>query len=226
MPSHNSSLPQILCLHGGGTSAAIFYAQTRNIRRALRYHFNFIFVDAPTECGPGPNVVPYFADSGPYYRWFSTEAGVSLKQRVSEVDAGNRTLERALKSNGVRTKDIAGVMGFSQGTIVSTMLLLQAQLGESAWSGLKFGILVCGACGEEFKQLIGEEIRIPTIQVHGLDDPYVDSSRMLTENFHPEKTTIMEFDGGHHMPSDSRDTEALASIVIEMSRKALKKRHH
>src|SRR5271169_5143167 len=69
-PYMDTFLPTILCLHGHGTSATIFEAQTRNIRSALRSQFKFVYIDAPYESEPGPGVLPCFADSGPYYTWF------------------------------------------------------------------------------------------------------------------------------------------------------------
>lgn len=56
--SLNHSLPAILCLNGASTSAAIFEAQTRNIRASLRSHYRFIYLDAPYDSSPGPGVVP------------------------------------------------------------------------------------------------------------------------------------------------------------------------
>ncbi|OJD15723.1 hypothetical protein AJ78_04058 [Emergomyces pasteurianus Ep9510] len=67
MPS--DPLPSILCLHGSGTSAAIFKIQTIRLRRELQHRFSFVFIDAPFETDPGPGVLPVFADAGPYFTW-------------------------------------------------------------------------------------------------------------------------------------------------------------
>ena len=41
LSASNLALPRLLCLHGGGTNARIFYSQTRALRAQLRSQFRF-----------------------------------------------------------------------------------------------------------------------------------------------------------------------------------------
>lgn len=216
-------LPTILCLHGHGTSAAIFEAQTRNIRQSLRAQYKFVFVDAPHESEAGPGVYPVFADSGPYYSWFSeASADASPSSEATELSGLTRYVENALAKNNVKSSEIVAVMGFSQGTIVASLLLLQAQWRNARWANLRFGILLSGACREDFiTAFTGHKLKIPTIHVHGLEDPHLGSSKMLhREVYHPNSANVLEFEGGHHIPRRPADLGRLTSHIKEMNKRA------
>lgn len=211
-------LPQILCLHGGGTSAAIFTAQTRRLRTKLQSQFTFLFADAPIESAPGPGVLPFFEGCGPYYRWVSGNASTD-EERHEEIERMNDTLEQALASQGRQTSEIAGVMGFSQGGVAATLLLQQAKRGDPRWSGLRFGILLCGDCRDDYLGPNIDSIDVPAVHVHGLRDQYLPKSRMLIKRYNPgTSATLMEFDGGHHLPNTPRDIDRLAALVIKTGR--------
>ncbi|KAL2170141.1 hypothetical protein VTG60DRAFT_5163 [Thermothelomyces hinnuleus] len=61
--------PRILCLHGGGTTGAIFQAQCRALIGALP-DFRLAFANAPFPSEPGPDVLPVYEAWGPpFLRW-------------------------------------------------------------------------------------------------------------------------------------------------------------
>ncbi len=219
---HSYTLPTILCLHGHGTSAAIFEAQTRNIRYSLRAQYKFVFVDAPYESEAGPGVYPVFTDAGPYYSWFSQATNSSVSSKASELSDLSRYVEKALTKNGVKTSDIVAVMGFSQGTIVASLLLLQAQWRDARWANLRFGILLSGACREDFVSAFrNQKLKLPTVHVHGLEDPYLHSSRMLQhEVYHEDSAKVFEFDGGHHIPKHPEELKKLIMHIKDMNKRS------
>lgn len=113
---------------------------------------------------------------------------------------------------------MVGVLGFSQGTMAASLLLWEARGGEARWQGLRFGVMLCGGCRADVVGMIGEEkVEVPTVHLHGLEDPYLPSSRLLTECFRTESVTVMEFDGGHHCPTSERDVDRLAGLVLRAS---------
>ena len=166
MASENASpsLPRILCLHGGGTSAVIFKIQLRNLCRALRDHFRFIFLDAPYLSPAGPGVLPVFADVGPYYRWMPVEDYSS-----EGVDAGVKEQERGAKKTrqrimeAIRDDDkaiaegdstaepgpVVAVVGFSMGGRMTAGLLAdtaEERAGETpGMPDFKFGVMLCAS---------------------------------------------------------------------------------
>ncbi|KAL9124043.1 MAG: hypothetical protein Q9217_006588 [Psora testacea] len=154
-----ASLPAILCLHGGGTSGLIFKIQLRNLLQHLRPYFRLIFLDAPYPSPAGPNVLPAFADVGPYYRWMPAEdfssRGLEAGVREQE-DAARRTRESILEvvREGRRGKgeaegrgEIVGVLGFSQGARMSAGLLADQEEGraDGEMPRFGFGVLLCGS---------------------------------------------------------------------------------
>ena len=50
---------KILCLHGFGSSGAIFEAQMANLQQELDPSIELIFVDGPFECERGPGTYTY-----------------------------------------------------------------------------------------------------------------------------------------------------------------------
>ncbi|PVH70208.1 hypothetical protein DL98DRAFT_437483 [Cadophora sp. DSE1049] len=208
--------PCILCLHGGGTSAAIFSAQTRGIRLALKAHFNFIFVDGPIASGPGPGVLPYFEDSGPFFRWFSNFNSTKVVAEA-ELKNLNKSIDFELARQNKKATDVQGVLGFSQGAVVAALILRDAEYGEDArWANIRFATLVCGAGGSQFADMVKEKLTCPSIHVYGLMDPWVSRSKQLMKYFHPDTLEAIEFRGAHHIPAASGDIQRLALLMIEL----------
>lgn len=112
---------------------------------------------------------------------------------------------------------MVGVLGFSQGTIAASLLLWQARNGDNRWTELRFGVMLCGGCRADVVGMIGEKLDVPSVHLHGLDDPCLQSSRLLTECFRKDKATVMEFEGGHHCPTGERDVQRLAGLVLKAS---------
>jgi len=212
------NLPVILCFHGYGSSGAIFNAQARRIQASLRRKFRFVFLDGESICPPGPGVSQVFGDSGPFYSWFDcdsdSEDRASINANLSGVD---KAVQKKLFAKGVCSADVVGVLGFSQGCMVATYLLMQAQHGNMQWSNVRFGAFFCGACADDIVD--GQtEVQLPSLHVHGLDDAYLDRSRMLTTMFNEQKAEIFEFDGDHRMPTSKTDNDSLAAKIECLSK--------
>lgn len=57
---------------------------------------------------------------------------------------------------------------------------------------------------------------VPTIHVHGLHDPGLALHRKFAQRyFHPDRRTVLEWEGGHRMPVKSKYADALAEITLE-----------
>ncbi len=213
-PSHHSKptdLPSLLCLHGGGTSAAIFSIQTGRLRRALAKHFRFVFVDGPFECPAGPGVLPFFQGMGPYRRWISEDG-----------DDGT----------------FVGVLGFSQGARLALGLLHEKQEKHpEAFNNFGFGVFICGTYPPlgmgsalfpvtptaQFESQYWDAkheriVDVPSIHVIGERDPYARKSRLLARCSEPKSATVIEFNTGHHLPSKPADTQRLAEGMVALLR--------
>ena len=223
------SKPRILCLHGGGTSALIFTIQTRKVQWALNQHFEFVFIDAPFESGPGPGVLPVFEDAGPYYRWarwYEDERGERLRDLIKA------TLEE-------RGGPWIGVMGFSQGGRMAAGLLweqeqnklhelvpgVEFKFGIFVGSGYPILHLAHGPKGKFYErehknwdEKYAESIHIPSIHIHGLQDGVLPMARLLTKCFDSKTVRVFEYEIGHLMPPEKEQNDELAQAVLEAYR--------
>ncbi|KGO72707.1 Serine hydrolase FSH [Penicillium italicum] len=106
---------RILSLHGMGTNARIFAAQTAHFRDLLPPDYEFVFVDGTTVCDPAPEVAENF--EGPYLGWYRSPSTVS-------VAAAHDTVRKVIEEKG----PFDAVLGFSQGAAVAASILLHAQI--------------------------------------------------------------------------------------------------
>ena len=209
---------QILCLHGNGTSAAIFQAQARPLHSALKSRgIDLVFVQGAFPSDPGSGVMPFFADSGPFYSWFSQDGSKATQaQLMKEMPSLNQSLERQLAAKGSHSSDVVGLMGFSQGAIIASLLIMQSKVGDRRWSNVKLGIFVCGGARPNLLASLKEmNVQTPSIHAHGLQDPNLPASRELLEAFAPSTRQTLEFSGGHNMPQSIDSNDKLAALIHE-----------
>jgi predicted esterase len=219
--------PAILCLHGGGTNEAIFQIQTMRIQNALSPYFTFVFLSAPFESAPGPDVLPVFEGCGPYFRWVAeTSSSASSSAAQEEMPVETKKLLNRIASEQ-RVKDgrgFVGVLGFSQGARLAAGLLLEQQQQLGTGGGLDcgefaFGILCNGVCppltSVAHTQKI--KIKIPTLHVIGLEDPWREESRkLMTDYCDPKYAVCLQFGVGHRFPVLKEDTEKVAKEILRL----------
>jgi predicted esterase len=149
-PDHR---PRLLCLHGGGTTGAVFRAQLRAFAAPLSASFRLVFADAPFLCDAGPGVLPVFADAAPFRRWLRWIPGAHAEL---DDDAARDEIWWQLRE-AMDGDDAAGgagpwaaLVGFSQGAKMAASLLYEAQWREQ--NGVrdarrpdwKFAVLMAG----------------------------------------------------------------------------------
>ena len=135
-----TSLPILLCLHGGGSNSRIFRFQARRLERLLRYRFRFVYPNATVPSKPGHAILPVFESVGPFVRWVEDAwpkdgnlgewQGTPFEQ-VAEVDrviAG--AVKEAVGSGGGGDDEgdgglgrVVGILGFSQGARLTAGLV-------------------------------------------------------------------------------------------------------
>lgn len=129
--------PRLLCLHGGGTNAAIFQYQARNLNSKLSVHFRLVYANAPFLCDAGPNVLPLYKDHGPYRCWLpwkkannACNTDETPPAKTAVITAIEESLQRAMEADDVAggSGTWVGLVGFSQGAKLSASLLLEQEL--------------------------------------------------------------------------------------------------
>ena len=214
-------------LHGGGVSGEIFTIQTRKLIWRLRSHFDFIFLDAPWVCAPGPGILPFFADAGPFYRW----------ARWHHSEDPNRLLNRLRETLSQPGGEWVGVLGFSQGGRLAAGLSWEQEHGEKGLDGLlpglkfRFAVLVGSAWplllleqevpsgglkeNVEWDEKYGSSIGIPSVHMIGQKDHIAAMSDLTARCFDQGKRKILRPNTGHNMPLDEVENGELCDAVLE-----------
>ncbi|POS75831.1 oxidoreductase [Diaporthe helianthi] len=211
----------ILCMHGGGASAAIFRFQLATFRAALKDDFEFVYAEGPHIAVAGPDVLPFFAGMDPYYSWFRKGATDTEEEVTLFNKAVQKSVEKWTKTNP--HAPIVGVLGFSQGGLASTVLLWEQQMGFVPWlPKLEFGVLICCAFSDVATTYMrahsGEDekmkIRAPTLHLHGRQDYNLGQARnTLVTHYSPQSTEVIEFEGEHHVPKTWIDIQKVSSAI-------------
>ena len=236
-------LPRVLCLHGGGTSADILHVQMRAISHRLRHTFRFVYVDGPFLSNPHPAIIPYFGDSGPFYRWLRWD-----EHDPRDDKAAQKIRDRIKKAmdQDPGTGNFVGVLGFSQGGKIAASLLWAQEKVYNGEGPFKFAVIMAGRApvvvlDPESKMAItrytaapndmsdyyfelpkcneGEHvISTPTLHVHGLQDGGLEKHRNLEKFYHKTGSTrVVEWDGDHRLPIKSDDVEKVVKEWIDMA---------
>nr|A0A161CKG1.1 RecName: Full=Esterase citA; AltName: Full=Citrinin synthesis protein A [Monascus ruber]ALI92654.1 CitA serine hydrolase [Monascus ruber] len=206
-------LPRILCLHGGGSNAAIFQAQCRRLIAQLRSEFRFVFAQAPFLSDAEPNVMSVYSQWGPFRRWLRwcpDHPEIRPEDAIRAIDDCLEDVKRQDDAKGA-TGAWVGLLGFSQGAKMCASLLYRQQIRQElrgrsfAGSDYRFGVLLAGRAPlvsldpdldlnsslPDVSQITDAKyhgpsqdvLRIPTVHVHGMRDPHVDLHRQLFEEF-------------------------------------------
>ena len=97
----------------------------RYVQWSLGHAFEFVFLDAPWESGPGPGVNPVFQEMGPYFRWAVPDGYVPSKNEPAPSSLEQR-LRSVLQSDG---GEWIGVLGFSQGGKLAAGMMRECEEG-------------------------------------------------------------------------------------------------
>jgi predicted esterase len=223
-------MPAIICLHGAGSSSAIFKFQTAKLRAEMPRNIEFVFVEAPITCGPGPGMLPLFASAGPFHCWFS-QSEAKRKQEIEAVQERVRLSVASVEDGSMRdikSREVVGILSFSQGAVASTVLLLQQLSGEITWlATIRFTILICSDFTSEVMDWVRSDgghhqrVALDSLHLHGTRDTYAARSKMmLSLHFERDACEVVEFDGGHHLPQSKDECRKVAAWVSGMTDKS------
>ncbi|XP_076946585.1 dihydrofolate reductase-like [Bidens hawaiensis] len=190
--------PRVLCLHGFRTSGQIFKAQINKWPESVLDKLELFFPDAPFACNGKSGVEGYF--DPPYYEWFQVHKGYKQYENFDEC---LEYIEECM----IKHAPIDGLLGFSQGAIISAALPgLQAK--KMALTRVpKIGFLVIISGAKLQNEALAENAYSTTTQcpsLHFLGDkdflkPYGVELLKSVENpvviRHPKGHTIPRLDG-------------------------------
>ncbi|KAK3369435.1 serine hydrolase FSH [Lasiosphaeria ovina] len=229
--------PKILCLHGWGTNAEIFQIQSRRLAALLEPHFELVYINGPAEASPGPGVLPFFEDSGPFYGYLDDSSAAAEEAAGGWADGDLDKLVSDFRREG----PFVGILAFSQGAKAAWHLLRRLEEESSAAAAaadagsslvtppqsqqprVDFVVAVCGTAPyfqspptADAKRAAAARVvtGVDTIHVIGDDDPYRAESEALAGFFDAASRLVVRFPGAHHMPADHAVNASLANLIV------------
>ncbi|PLN79540.1 putative EF-hand calcium-binding domain protein [Aspergillus taichungensis] len=138
---------KILCLHGRGTSGAIFKSQTSAIRSRLKdCNIEFDFLDGLYSCPPAPGVDLFYEP--PYFTYWDNATTTEMRQTTTW-----------LKAHIAQHGPYDAVLTFSQGcALAASALLLHEAEEPHRPPPFKAAIFICGGSPLPIMESVGYAI--------------------------------------------------------------------
>lgn len=156
-----------------------------------------------------------FWDEGSYYDWLSVETDEETGGKI--YHALHRSLDELSKATEGRS--VVGVVGFSQGAILATLLEALGAQGEQSFLKPKFGIYIAGSRPGVKKPV---QVRYPIrsslarLLMVGGKDPFFDGEESLHKwaaAFEGESELLFVPDVGHEVPTDPVSVARMMDFV-------------
>jgi len=205
---------KILALHGKCSNSDLMKYQVSTLLVGLKKQVDYTvtYVNAPF-----PTTVP--CEKGidqlfkpPYYMWSEKDE--------NSVEAAIEFLIKVLTEQG----PFDGIIGFSMGATVASYMTYLYQTDETIQNRLKtlrypWKWVICLCAGGT--RLLGADVKnvkvdIPSIHVHGEEDPHKPSSEEVYSWYINEKKSIVYHQGKHNIPSGRNLYVDVINFIDEM----------
>ena len=216
---------KVLALHGYLQNADVFRSRTGALRKALKKHCEFVFVNAPHHIQvdlQGNDIVSCDGDDHAkcYGWWLAGPEGGPPREAKSakgwETSLG--VLEETLRREG----PFDGLLGFSMGAAASALLCaaIESKRVSCCHDQFKFALLFGGFVPRDpvlAESLRDAKLSIPSIHYSGLADELVvaDRSRELVGCFSEGVATFESHPQGHCIPSLREVREKCKAFVAD-----------
>uniref|UniRef100_A0A023F7J0 Putative phospholipase/carboxyhydrolase n=1 Tax=Triatoma infestans TaxID=30076 RepID=A0A023F7J0_TRIIF len=186
---------KVLCLHGFRQNKDTFKQKLGFLRKMLKSHADFVFMDAPHTLNSSNDEVEEKS------WWFTGENQIYISKIPSDIDEG---FNESVKSVQLFVKDngpFEGLLGFSQGAAFAGILAILLERKEFV-ADFKFVILVAG-----FKSLCKPhlnyynlKVNLPSLHVIGDTDNVIIKERSEELMTYFENPVLIRHPGGHYVP--------------------------
>ncbi|KAK3342059.1 serine hydrolase-domain-containing protein [Lasiosphaeria hispida] len=236
---------RILMLHGYTQSGPLFRAKTRAVEKLLAKTLApldlvpiLLYPTGPSRLSPRdvPGFVPSSKDAASSadaetdaWAWFRWDDG---RGTYNGLDDGMRTLAAAMAEVTAQGEVVDGVIGFSQGAAMASMLVaamdpdrtvgaeedegwVRAVREANGGQPFKFAVLYSGfyALPERLQWVYQPKVRTPTLHFLGSLDTVVDESRTRGLVDRCQGPLVVVHPGGHYVPVNREWVMPLAGFV-------------
>ncbi|XP_058184948.1 uncharacterized protein LOC131302386 isoform X1 [Rhododendron vialii] len=209
--------PRVLCFHGFRTSGKIFEEQTQVWPEFVREKMDLVFVDAPFPAEGGLEELGVAEElfDPPLYEWFQANKDFSEYRNFDECVA-------FVEDCMTRIGPFDGLMGFSQGAILSAALPgMQAEgVALTSVPKIKFVMLISGAKfgGSMFsspklaQNAFSSPIECPSLHFLGEKDFGLTNGIELLDSF--VDPVVINHPEGHVVPKlDEKGSETMIKFI-------------
>lgn len=199
-------LPRILCLHGSYQSGEIFSGKLKMLQKRLRGFAVLHFVDAPH--------IPEDASEGdPGRCWWQKGAqrGQPHPHWAEQWAASQNVLWGVLRDAESMGRPFDGVLGFSNGAAVASMLLAShVEFGSP--TSPRFAILCAGYLPVALQG--AQALDVPSLHVVGNEDEQIplEQARPLQQLFLQSQEYLHD-QKGHLVPQRAADCEVFVNFI-------------
>ncbi|KAI5867649.1 serine hydrolase-domain-containing protein [Durotheca rogersii] len=200
---------KILCIHGTGSNGTIMQMQIAALRYELEDGHEYDFVEAVAPAPMSEDVASLASPDQDFYAFYHPVTYGGLRQAIDHLDA-------FVTAEG----PYDAVMGFSAGSVLAALYLLETQQKGTGMRAMPFryGLFFSSAKSKEAMSSLGidpnsEAIQIPTIHIWGdKDEMEPTGGKDLSQICLASRRTILVHEGGHEFPRDMSLTKAVHAI--------------
>ena len=184
---------RFLCLHGRRTSAEIMRGQTMALRSYAQ--IDCVFLDAPYVASkPADDMISMIYPDSPYLEWFDPKA-TNFPQMLEDCIM---YLIDFVDKYG----PFDGIIGFSQGATVATLLMNRLKKLERLEKLLSSCVLIGGVDPSYYiPDQTKEVLDVNSLHIIGQKDELFESSLKLCDFYEESMATRIEHVEGHNIPS-------------------------
>ena len=184
---------RFLCLHGRRTSAEVMRGQTMALRSYTQ--IDCVFLDAPyASSGPADDMIAMIYPDSAHLEWFDPR-NTNFPQML---DNALKYLICFIEKHG----PFDGVMGFSQGATITTLLMSRLKTDEAHKGSLPSCVLIGGIDPSHYiPDCSMEALNVNSLHIMGQKDPAFGRSIKLCEFYAENMVTKIEHNEGHNIPS-------------------------
>mmetsp|Transcript_123826 Transcript_123826/g.300633 ORF Transcript_123826/g.300633 Transcript_123826/m.300633 type:complete len:372 (-) Transcript_123826:15-1130(-) len=204
---------RVLVLHGTSSNSKIMGQQISPLRMACKDEVEFIFAQGTIDASTIPNNPQYelmrqVFPGHTFHQFANYAPGNGFD--YSDLEDVMEVLQDFMSEHA----PIDGVLGTGQGSNLATLLAAQAVAGLGA--PLSFAVHHGGtgsAWTWRFPHLFGEPLRIPSLHVTGLQDPFLQGRPVHAELYAEPETEVHS--GDHRpYPRDRDEAQVLTARVL------------